>query len=64
MIPLWREMVEQIDRYRLEEWEPELCITVYRALYGLTRKDRAQAELAQSTFGRLCRLDPAAALEG
>lgn len=62
--PVWEALLGQIDCYRLEEWEPELCRTVYRSLYGAIKGDKTRAELCQDVFRRLCRLDPTAALEG
>ena len=64
MTPVWEELVAVIDRHQLEEWEPELCLKVFRTLWQLTKADRNQAELAQQMYRRMCRTDPAAALEG
>jgi hypothetical protein len=64
---LLAEMVEQIDRYHLQEWEPVNAITaVYRGYLTLLRDaaaGSADAELAGRLFEKLLRLDPRSALE-
>ena len=63
VVPLWEELVEQIDHYQLETWEPQLCLLVYGSLWRVIKSDSASKELAAAIFRRLCRLDPAAAIE-
>ncbi len=62
--PLWEELLSVIDEYKLEGWEPSLCLPVYRALWRVLKGDKTQAVASENIFRRLCRLDPAAALEG
>ncbi|HOE98046.1 MAG TPA: type VI secretion system domain-containing protein, partial [Candidatus Sumerlaeota bacterium] len=64
MAPVWEDLVGEIDRRQLESWEPDLCLAVFRALWQATRGDKERAELNQEMHRRLCRLDPAMALEG
>ncbi|MCL5271290.1 MAG: type VI secretion system domain-containing protein, partial [bacterium] len=63
VIPLWESLVEAIDRHGLEAWDPELCLAVLRALWTLIRADKDRAAQADEIYRRICRLDPAAALE-
>jgi len=68
--PLLEELETVIERHQLENWEPELCKSVYIALLSARRlllKDarKATPELVQKTnqlYDRLSRLDPMAVL--
>ena len=64
--PILEGLLSEADRHQLEDWEPELCASLLSALFlcrKTTSKPGADEELAwASIFGRLCRLDPAAAL--
>ncbi len=68
--PLLEECYEEVERYNISEWEPELVVDLAQALYrcrkGLasSRKDPDAERLRQveESFGWLCRLDPLAAL--
>jgi type VI secretion system protein VasJ len=68
--PLLEELEGVIERHNLEDWEPELCKSVFTALLGARRallKDarKATPELVQKTnqlHDRLSRLDPMAVL--
>ncbi len=59
-VPILEDLAKEIDRFRLEQWEPrELSARVFAALYqcyesgnGASRPDRAR-----DVFARLCRLD-------
>lgn len=60
--PIWESLLDEIERYNLEAWEPELCVPVFQALYRVCKADKDQASRADMIFGRLCRLDVGAAL--
>lgn len=52
------ELAEQIDKYKLEEWETtDVVGSVWTRLYGIYR-ETAQDEKAAKLYDRLCRLDP------
>lgn len=69
-LPLLEGLVEEIDRFHLEEWEPkELSARVFGALYDCYQSERASGVSAdfdesrmRDSFARLCRLDVARAL--
>ena len=57
-----------IDRYQLDEWEPELAARAFGDLYSCLQKARPKptpedARRSAEVFSRLCRLDPARALK-
>jgi type VI secretion system protein VasJ len=64
--PILEGLLAEADRHQLEDWEPELCASLLSALF-LCRKATSKPgsdedSLWSKIFGRLCRLDPAAAL--
>lgn len=66
--PLLETLTQQIDRYQIEEWEPELAADVFASLFECFRKSKTKPtpeEMQQSTliFGRLCRVHPGTALK-
>ena len=70
-VPQLEFLGSQIDEHRLEEWEPGLCRDVFGVLYAALVKlskvpgrapDPEFNERLRHMHGRLCRLDPAAAL--
>ncbi|HYQ43730.1 MAG TPA: type VI secretion system protein TssA [Polyangiaceae bacterium] len=64
--PILEGLLAEADRHQLEDWEPELCASLLSALFlcrKATSKPGPEEDSAWSAiFGRLCRLDPAAAL--
>ncbi len=65
-------LVTDIDRHKLEVWEPALCTSVYSGILAaaefffqrkLKRRGRRAVITEAEVFERLCRLDPAAALQ-
>ncbi len=71
-LALLEELRKAVDRFALEEWEPELCVGLYALAYkarlalsgdaGEAEKERLRAANSQD-FSRLSRLDPLQALE-
>jgi type VI secretion system protein VasJ len=64
--PILEGLLAEADRHQLEDWEPELCASLLSALF-LCRKATSKPGTDEDSvwskiFGRLCRLDPAAAL--
>ena len=64
--PILEGLLVEADRHQLEAWEPELCASLLSALF-VCRKTTSKASAEEDSvwtviFGRLCRLDPAAAL--
>ena len=65
------QLVADIDKFGLENWEPALCATTYAYLLTATREvARARGEGSpelvakqQYLFDKLCRLDPASAIK-
>ncbi len=68
--PLLEECYNEVEKYNISEWEPQLVVdlaqTLYRCRKGLTsaQKDPDAERLRQveESFSWLCRLDPLAAL--
>ncbi len=71
-LALLEELRKAVERFALEEWEPELCVSLYALAYkarqalsgeaGEVEKDRLRAANSLD-FSRLSRLDPLQALE-
>lgn len=68
--PLLEALTRDIDRHRLEAWEPSACADVYALLLSslrqLNRVEEKNAEWVQreaQIFDKLCRLAPAVALK-
>ena len=66
---LLKPMTEQIETYRLNEWEPDLLSRIYKLLYQSYRKQQAKKkedsalnELVDSAYDMLCWFDPVTAL--
>jgi len=66
---LLRPMTDQVDAFRLAEWEPDLLAKIYKLLYQSYRKQQAKKkedsvinELVESTYDMLCWFDPVTAL--
>lgn len=60
--PMWESLLSDIDRYGLEQWEPELCIPVLQALNTIYSSDKRLHGQADEIFARICRADVATAL--
>jgi type VI secretion system protein VasJ len=60
--PLWESLLEDIDRFKLDAWEPELSVPVLNSLYRALKSDKETASRAEEIFARLCRVDLNAAL--
>jgi hypothetical protein len=59
-------LVRMIDSSGLEQWEPELAVSCYRAYLDCLKalekpNDTGLAERRAVVYRRLCRLDPVAA---
>jgi type VI secretion system protein ImpA len=63
-LPILRELVEQIDSYRLEEWESGDTVAQPLALLFrcAERLDNAGVD-SGSLYDRICRLDPVRAIQ-
>ena len=62
--PILESLAEEIERRRLEEWEPpETLAHPLSLLYRSMGKLGASAEERQKVYSRICRLDPVQALE-
>lgn len=66
---LLKPMTEQVEAYRLAEWEPDLLSKIYKLLYqsyrkqqGKKKEDSAINELVESTYDMFCWFDPVTAL--
>lgn len=66
---LLKPMTEQVETYRLNEWEPDLLSKIYKLLYQSYRKQQAKKkedsalnELVDSAYDMLCWFDPVTAL--
>jgi type VI secretion system protein VasJ len=62
------ELERLIDRYNLEDWEPDLAADAVKTLYECLRKAKPKptpddVRRSNEVFARLCRLDPSAALK-
>lgn len=59
------EVLEHIEDFRLEQWEPDLALNGYTAAYeALTAEEGEDAQaLAKKTLQRIGRINPAAALK-
>ena len=62
-------MSDQVEAYRLTEWEPDLLSRMYKLLYqsyrkqqGKKKEDSVINELVESTYEMLCWFDPVTAL--
>ena len=64
--PILEGLLAEADRHKLEDWEPELCATLFSALLlcrkGTAKPGADEDQVWGAIFARLCRLDPAAAL--
>ena len=62
-LPILEDLVETIDRHRLDTWEPsESLAHPFSLLYRCLEKAGAEAALKQKIYARICRLDPMQAL--
>jgi type VI secretion system protein VasJ len=64
--PILEGLLAEADRHQLEDWEPDLCAALLSALFlcrkATSKPGSEEDSLWSKIFGRLCRLDPAAAL--
>lgn len=60
---LIEELEREIERYRLEEWQPELVAKVYRFYLNSFNRSQIEREKYNSAFQRLCRVDMASAID-
>ena len=73
-LPLLHALADRIERFRLDDWEPQLAAEVYRLQVDANRrlqkkikdpKDKAAetyATAAREAHALLCRVDPARAI--
>jgi len=66
---LAESLAEQIEYFRLDEWEPDLSARIYQVFYegckklqGKNQKDEVLSEKLDSAYAHLCRFDPVTAL--
>ena len=66
-VMILEELTEQIDRYRLEEWESPRLVThvwdLLRRCYLLASPSPDGAERSVALLRRICRLDPSRVIE-
>lgn len=63
-VPILREMVEQIDRHSLEDWEAgDTVAQPLGLLYRCLRKLDEDSSTAEELYLRVCRLDPLQAIQ-
>ena len=62
-IPQLESLDEEARKLGVEEWEPDIAAELARALWTCYRGSPTP-ERAEAHFARLCRLDPAAAING
>ena len=62
-LPILEELANEIERRKLEEWEPpDVIAQALSLLYRSMDKNNTSAEEKQKVYGRVCRLDPVEAL--
>jgi type VI secretion system protein ImpA len=62
-LPILEELAAEIERRKLEEWEPpDVIAQALSLLYRSMEKNDTNAEEKQKVYGRVCRLDPVEAL--
>ena len=62
-LPILEELANEIERRKLEEWEPpDVIAQALSLLYRSMDKNNSSAEEKQKVYGRVCRLDPVEAL--
>jgi type VI secretion system protein ImpA len=62
-LPILRELVAQIDNYKLEEWESgDVAAEPLALLYGCLHRAEAEAATREELYLRICRLDPLRAM--
>ncbi|RJR52277.1 MAG: type VI secretion system protein TssA [Desulfobacteraceae bacterium] len=63
-LPHLREIVREIDNYRIEEWEPGLALRALMSVYSgfASSKDERQREQTREILDRIAALDPAEAM--
>lgn len=66
---LLKSMTEQVEAYRLTEWEPDLLARIYKLLYQSYRKQQSKKKddtalngLVDAAYEMLCWFDPVTAL--
>jgi len=64
-LPHLREIVREIDHYRMEEWEPPLALSALMSVYRgyASSKDERQRERAMEILDRIAALNPAEAMK-
>jgi hypothetical protein len=61
--PVLEDLRADVERHRLEEWEPRLCIPLYAILLACTREGVLSIAASESElYARLYRLDPVEAV--
>jgi hypothetical protein len=61
--PVLEDLRADVERHRLEEWEPRLCIPLYAILLACTREGVLSIAGSESElYARLYRLDPVEAV--
>jgi len=62
-MPILRELVTQIDNYKLEEWESgEVVAEPLALLYGCLKRADEESATQEELYLRICRLDPLRAM--
>ncbi|MDD5053569.1 MAG: type VI secretion system protein TssA [Sulfuricurvum sp.] len=62
-LALINELEKDIDRYRLEEWQPELVAKVYDFYLNSFNRTQLERDKYDAAFQQLCRVDIAAAID-
>lgn len=60
--PIWESLMAEIERFTVDEWDPEVCVPVFSALYRIYKSDKTAADKAAEIYGRLSRADIGAAV--
>ena len=60
---LLEDLKEEIDRYNLDEWKPELAAQVFSLYLNTFNRTQIDLEEINTTYARLCKIDIEQALE-
>ena len=62
-LALIEELEKDVQRYRLEEWRPDLAAEVYALLLNSFNRNLLEREKLEASYRSLCRLDTAGAID-
>jgi type VI secretion system protein VasJ len=61
-LPHLEEIVEDIDTFRVEDWDPDLAVHALKIVWIGFRSDKSTRERADMILGRISRLNPVEAM--